>query len=131
MYPHMGELVGEILKSREQKKQALSIFLDLSKAFNTLKHDIYGIRWIVNKWFDSYLSERKIRVKCKTNSATNIVTSDEFRVKYGSAPGSCLGPLLYMLSFNDIHLVTEHCNDILFADDTTLYYSHSKSNYLK
>ena len=31
----------------------------------------------------------------------------------------------------DIHLVTEHCNVILFADDKTLYYSHSNPNYLK
>ena len=36
----IAELLGEILKSREEKKQTLSIFLDLSKAFSTLKHDI-------------------------------------------------------------------------------------------
>ena len=41
----------------------------MSKAFDTLKHDIllkilekYGIRGIANKWFDIYLSNRKIRV---------------------------------------------------------------------
>ena len=89
----IAELVGEILKSREQKKQTLSIFLNFSKAFDTVKHDIllkkldkYGIKGIVNKRFDSYLSNRKIRVKCKTNSATDIVTSDDLSVTYGTAP---------------------------------------------
>ena len=103
-----------------------------------LKHDIllkkldkYGIRGIVNKWFDSYLNNRNIRVKCKTNSVTDIVTSDDFSVTYGTVQGSCLGPLLFILFCNDIHLVTEHCNVILFADDTILYYSHSNPNYLK
>ena len=45
------ELIGEILKNLENKKYTLTIFLDLSKAFNTLEHDVifkklekYGIR---------------------------------------------------------------------------------------
>ena len=110
----------------------------MSKAFDILKHDIllrqmdkYGIRGIANKWFDNYLSNRKVRVKCKTSSATDIVTSDDFSVTYGTAQGSCLGPLLFILFCNDIHLVAEHCNVILSADNTTLYYSHSNPNYLK
>ena len=36
----IAQLVGEILKSREQKKQTLSVFLDLSKAFYAVKHDM-------------------------------------------------------------------------------------------
>ena len=113
-------------KSREKKRQTLSVFLDLSKAFDTLKHDIllkkldkYGITGN-SKQMVCYLSSRKIRVKCKTNSATDIVTSDDFSVIYGTAQGSCLGPLLFILFCNNMHLVTEHCNVILFADDTTL-----------
>ena len=93
--------------------------------------DKYGIRGIVNKWFDSYLINRKIRIKSKTNSTTDMVTSDDFSVTYGTGQGSCLCPLLFILTCNDIHLVTEHCNFILFADDTTLYYSHSNPSYLK
>ena len=60
----------------------------------------------------------------KTSSATDNVTSDNYTVTYGTAQGSCLGPLLFILFCNDIHLVTEHCNVILFVDDTALYYSH-------
>ena len=43
------------------------------------------MRGIVNKWFDCNLSNRNIRVKCKTNSATDAVTSDNFSVTYGTA----------------------------------------------
>ena len=89
------------------------------------------MKGIVNKWFDIYFSNKKIGVKCKTNSTTDVVTSDDFSVTYGTAQGSYLGPLLFILFCNDIHLVTEHCNIILFADDTTLYYSHSNPSYLK
>ena len=52
---------------------------------------------MVNKWFYSYLSNRKIRVKCKTKSATDVITSDDFSVTYGTAQGSCLGPLVFIL----------------------------------
>ena len=97
--------------------------LSITKTWYTTKTvDKYGE--IVNKWFDSYLSNRKLRVKCNTNSATDIVISDDFSVTYGTAKGSCLGPLLFILFCNDIHLVTEHYNAILFADDTAPYYSH-------
>ena len=93
--------------------------------------DQYGIREIPDKWFDSYLRNRKIIVKCRTHSTTDIVTSDDFSVTYETAQDSCLGPLLFILFCNDIHLIMEHCNVILFADDTALYYSHSNPIYLK
>ena len=59
----IAELTGKILQAREDGKKSASIFLDLSKAFDTLDHsvllkklDSYGIRGVVNNWFSSYLS---------------------------------------------------------------------------
>jgi len=57
--------MDEITKALDEEKYAVSIFLDLSKAFDTVNHSIllskldsYGIRGIENQWFKTYLSNR-------------------------------------------------------------------------
>ena len=132
------ELLSEIVKAKDEKKSTLCVFLDLSKAFDTLRHDIllaklerYGIRGTSLDWFKSYLKDRKIRVKCVTSDSANTVYSNEQNIEYGTPQGSCLGPLLFMLFTNDLNLNLDHTNCILFADDTTLYFSHSNKKYLK
>ena len=131
------DLCGNIISKKEEGLQTAAIFLDLSKAFDTLSHDIllkkldiYGIRGICNKWFESYLTNRNIQVKCKTLSSNNIETSNRYQIKYGTAQDSCLGPLLFNIFCNDIHYNIEYSNLILFADDTTIYASHRNSTYL-
>ena len=94
------------------------------------KLDLYGIRGICNDWFKNYLSGRSL--VCKLNTAENIsIKSDTFNVTYGTAQGSCLGPLLFILYMNDIYLLPTYCKVILFADDTTLYNCHRKMQFLK
>ena len=58
----VSELLSVILKGKEINKSTVAVFLDLSKAFDTLSHEIlltkldrYGIRGIANEWFRSYL----------------------------------------------------------------------------
>ena len=65
------ELTSEILKNKEHGMHTASIFIDLSKAFNTLDPNIlllkmnrYGIRGIASNWFENYLKSRKLRVRC-------------------------------------------------------------------
>ena len=78
------------------------IFLRLSKAFDTVDHDIllaklysYGIRGIVYDWFVSYLSNRYQFVSIGNTSSTSKP------IICGVPEGSVLGPLLFLLYIND------------------------------
>ena len=133
----VNELSMQILKNLEENKFTVSIFLDLSKAFDTLDHEIllekmsrYGIRGHTNDWFRSYLEDRTI--KCKlTNESGKKIFSNPFNLKFGMPQGSCLGPLLFLIFINDLYLHIENCNAILFADDTTIYQGSKYPKYLK
>ena len=103
----------------------IGIFLDLSKAFDTIDHNIllyklkhYGFRGVVYEWFVSYLENRKQYVSFKNNK------SDLKNIICGVPQGSILGPLLFILYVNDIVNTSHVFNFTLFADDTTILYSH-------
>ena len=92
------ELVSEVIKNQEQKKSTVGIFLDLSKAFDTLSHKIllqklnkYGIRGNASEWFTSYPTERQLRAKCNTQYDGTTKYSEYFPIEYGTPQGSCLG----------------------------------------
>ena len=132
------ELTTEILKSKENNLNTISVFLDLSKAFDTLdpkillnKLEIYGMRGTVLNWFESYLTNRQLRVKCEVSKENKIQYSKLYGVEFGTPQGSCLGPLLFLLFTNDLYLNIDYCSAILFADDTTVYKSHRNTRYLK
>ena len=79
------------------------IFVDLSKAFDTLNHNIllqksisYGISGSVNNWFRSYLEDREQFV------LLNDVSSNKRKITTGVPQGSILGPLLFFVYINDI-----------------------------
>ena len=134
----ISELTGEITKNKENGIYTIGVFLDLSKAFDTLPHAIllnkmnkYGIRGIANKWFASYLETRVLRVKCSVASSKKKTISDDKPIEIGTPQGSCLGPLLFLLYNNDLYLNLEHTKVILFADDTTIYMGHRNLNYLR
>ena len=101
------------------------------KAFDNLDHNIllrklhhYGIRGIVLDWFRSYLTDRNMYVDYKG------IMSKEHNINYGVPQGSVLGPLLFILYTNDLPNTLTVSKSILFADDTTIYYSHSNLNTL-
>ena len=119
------ELTGKLIQAKENKLKSAALFLDLSKAFDTLNHEVllsklerYGIRGLCNDWFQSYLSGRTLKANVRTSE--HVVTKSD---TFGTAQGSCLGPLLFILYINDIQLLPLFSNVILFADDTTLFAS--------
>ena len=130
------DLTGNLLQAHNANLKSSALFLDLSKAFNTLNHEVllskldkYGIRGITNKWFCSYLSQRSLVAKIPTGKGKNTY-SEPFHITYGMAQGSCLGPLLFILFCNDIQFLPLFGKLILFADNTTLINHHKNKKFL-
>ena len=130
-YMALIDLYDKISLAIDRNEFSVGIFIDLSKAFDTLDHYIllrklehYGIRGKTLDWFNSYLSNRKQCV------SLNGVMSDFKLVTYGVPQGSILGPLLFLLYINDIVNCSEHLFFILFADDTNLFFSSRDISHL-
>ena len=120
---------SEIINAHEKRQQTGAIYIDLSKAFDTLDHKIMlrklsnlGIRGIANDWISSYLKDRTISVQINTISGDNVISSER-TVNTGCPQGSILGPFLFTCCINDLPRYLEHCSCICYADDTTVYYS--------
>ena len=130
-YMAMLDMVNKVTESIENREVSIGIFIDLSKAFDTLNHNIllsklehYGIRGIPLLWLKDYLTNRKQFV-CY-NSASSLMRP----ITCGVPQGSILGPLLFILYVNDIVNCSKLLHFILFADDTNLFFSSKNYNDL-
>lgn len=123
--------VEKVANALDSSSHMVGIFLDYSKAFDTINHNIllyklshYGIRGKALEWFRSYLSNRKQYVFLNGHS------SDLQHITCGVPQGSLLGPLLFILYINDFCKSSDILSFILFADDTNLFLSHQDPDHL-
>lgn len=117
------KLTGEIYSALDNKVPIISIFIDLSKAFDTVCHErllekiySYGIRGNAFKLMQSYLSNRR--------QIVNIdgIKSNSKRVTHGVPQGTVLGPLLFCIYVNSLMTTTAEGKIIAFADDMAILY---------
>jgi hypothetical protein len=116
------ELTNRLYKYMDDNKIPISVFIDLSKAFDTIDHHIlihklkyYGLEGASLRLITNYLTERTQYV------AYDDCNSSILPIKCGVPQGSILGPLLFIIYTNDIVQVNTKFKIIMYADDTTLY----------
>lgn len=121
-----------IYNSLNRNLKSVAIFIDISKAFDSVNHDILlrklyyaGVRGKQHDWFKSYLENREQFIKIK-----NFV-SNKLRIKKGVPQGSILGPLLFIIFINDLCNLKLNGTVITYADDTVLIYSEETNILLK
>jgi hypothetical protein len=115
-------LLDMLSSDLDANKIPINIYLDLSKAFDTINHKIllsklnyYGITGTALKLLESYLTNR-----------TQFVSFDgchsgDIKIDTGVPQGSILGPLLFIIYINDLYKTCSSFLPIIYADDTTLY----------
>ena len=117
---HAGSLM--VVHAFEDKRYVLGIFLDLSKAYDTLDHQIllaklhnYGIRGLAHTWFRNYLTEKTQQVKI------DYQLSASKSINFGLPQGSILGPLLFLIYLNDVSNALFGSISLMFADKTSIF----------
>ena len=116
------DITDRIKFAIDKKELTCGIFIDLTKAFDTVDHNIllqkmhnYGIRGNIHNLFKSYLSNRQQFVKVN-NAKSNLKS-----INCGVPQGSVLGPLLFIIYINDIANSCKEGLFRIFADDTGIF----------
>ena len=117
----IADYVDYIKKASINKLCTIAVFMDLSKAFDTvdktiLEQKLYelGLTEHSTTLINSYMTERNL---CMNND------KEHYKLEYGVPQGSILGPLLFIMYTSDMTSITEHNKLIVYADDTTVLIS--------
>ena len=125
------QVVKQINQSFEKNEFTLGVFVDLSKAFDKVGHQIllkkleyYGITGNYLRWFENYLKDPQQFISFEHDSTKKAT------VTCGVPQGFFLGPLLFLLYVNDLHQASNILNPIMVTDDKNLSFSLSDINVL-
>ena len=117
-------VLNDIVSAVDRHMQCAALFVDLSKAFDTVDHSLLlcrlnniGCDSTSLKWFQNYLSDRWQCVKAEKARSAFLPISK------GVPQGSILGPILFTIYINEIVKEVKDCSVHLYADDTVLYCS--------
>ena len=121
--------VDKITCELDSKCYSIGIILDLSKAFNTIDHNIlldklqcYGFQETALDWLTSYKSDKSQYVYITGNNSLALA------IRTSVPQGSILGPLLFVLYIKDIIKVNSDVELLLFADDTNVIQHYKDIN---
>ena len=105
--------MNKVCEALKNDKKVLTVFLDMSKAFDCVDHDIlleklfaYGIRGRAHSWFKSYLSDRTQQVSFNGTFSDNICNID------CGVPQ--LAPLVYLIYVNDFYMCLDKYTYFVF-----------------
>ena len=114
-------VLDNVRKNVDQGYMVCATFIYLGKAFDTISHSrlvaklhSYGLNGTELAWFTSYLFNRNAQV-----SYNGCISSPQ-KIGDGVPQGSILGPLLFILYFNDVIYTTEDVSIITYTDDTVM-----------
>ena len=116
-------VTDDLLKAMDEKKISILVLMDMSKAFDSVNHDMFlfklrslGVSPSALEWFESYLKGRYQHVRIGN------VASQSLPVYYGVPQGSILGPVLFTVYINDLFkTVPKRCQSACYVDDSKLY----------
>ena len=118
------KLIDHVSKEMEAGKTPTSVYIDLSKAFDTLTFEVllyklkyYGVTDTAFDLLKSYLTNRKQYV------VFDGCQSEHVEIYTGVPQGSILGPLFFSIYINDLITVSDRLNFLMYADDTTIYFN--------
>ena len=117
-------LLDNIRKEVDKGNLVGAVFIDLRKAFDTISYSVlinklpsFGVMNDELEWMIDYLFNRNQKVEL------NKQESDVFKLLTGVPQGSILGPLLFIMFFDDFQDCIKNCNVIKYADDTVIYFA--------